>query len=144
MSMTGISSSGHAAGTERGDRLATPLPPDYLAKEKMELSVHPLLIDLRREFRAAAWHGTTRAGLLLAEADAVEGEAEELEIETTFRRKLAGLRRLRKSERPHALRAAREWRQSALRELRERRARERQANRIRLKLERYSRGPPSP
>jgi hypothetical protein len=128
--MIGISSSGHAVGTERGERLATPVPPDWLAKEKIELSARPRNINLGGEWRAAAWHGTTRAGLLLPETKVIEGEAEELEIETTFRRKLSGLRRLPKSERPSALKAARDWRQSALNALREKHARERHANHL--------------
>jgi hypothetical protein len=50
-----------------------------------------------------------------------EDKAEEFEIDAEFRRKLAGLRRLRRDERPFALRAAREWRRLALKALREKR-----------------------
>jgi hypothetical protein len=56
-----------------------------------------------------------------------EGDAAEMDIENEFRRKLMGLRRLRRRERAQALRAAREWRSFALNALREKRLRERQA-----------------
>jgi len=56
-----------------------------------------------------------------------EGDGAEIEIETTFRRKLAGLRRLSRRERLQALLAAREWRSFALSALREKRLIDRHA-----------------
>jgi hypothetical protein len=56
-----------------------------------------------------------------------DSEAAVIEIEAEFRRKLMGLRRLRRRERALALRAAREWRSFALNALRERRLRDRHA-----------------
>jgi hypothetical protein len=68
----------------------------------------------------------TRRGLPFIPFEPVEeGEAETLEIEATFRRRLSGLRRLPRHERSAALRAAREWRLFALKALREKRVRER-------------------
>jgi len=51
------------------------------------------------------------------------------EIEAAFQRKLSGLRRLRRPERALALRLARDWRRTAMKEWREKRARERHASR---------------
>jgi hypothetical protein len=56
-----------------------------------------------------------------------EGDGGEIEIETTFRRKLTGLRRLPRRERLQALLAAREWRSFALNALREKRLTDRHA-----------------
>lgn len=58
---------------------------------------------------------------------AEEYDAEEAEIERTFKARLRGLRRLPRSQRALALRAAREFRQLALQALREKRARDRHA-----------------
>jgi len=72
----------------------------------------------------------------LTEFDASEeGDAEEIEIEFQFRRRLAGLRRMSRYDRPHALRAAREWRQFALKALREKRAAARYARRMLRRLQ---------
>ena len=49
------------------------------------------------------------------------------EIEAAFQRKLSGLRRLRRPERALALRVARDWRRTAMKEWREKRSRERHA-----------------
>jgi hypothetical protein len=51
-----------------------------------------------------------------------EDEGAELDIEHEFRRKLAALRRLPRQDRSHALRAARDSRQLALKALHEKRA----------------------
>jgi hypothetical protein len=64
-----------------------------------------------------------------------EGEAEEIEIEFQFRRKLAGLRFMPRLDRPHARRAAREWRTAALKALREKRATARYARRMLRRLQ---------
>jgi hypothetical protein len=77
----------------------------------------------------------------LPEPEIVESEAEEIEIQTVFARRLAGLRRLPKRERPHALKAARDWRQQALQALRERRALDRHQRRVRLQLAMQRREP---
>jgi len=57
-----------------------------------------------------------------------------MEIETDFRRKLMGLRRRPWNERAAALRAAKEWRKSALKALREKRAGERHARHLLRRL----------
>jgi hypothetical protein len=57
-------------------------------------------------------------------------EAAMIGIEEEYQRKLAGLRRLPPHERPHALRAAQEARQLALKALRDRRASARNARRM--------------
>lgn len=64
------------------------------------------------------------------------------EIEAEFRRKLAGLRRLRRPERALALRVAKDWRRAALKEWRERRARERHARRTLRRLQTLGRARP--
>lgn len=56
---------------------------------------------------------------------AEEYEAEQLEIERLFKCRVRDLRRLPRSQRALALRAAREWRQLALLALREKRIRDR-------------------
>jgi hypothetical protein len=57
-----------------------------------------------------------------------ESDAAEFEIETEFRRKLAGLRVLPRRERAQARRAAKEWRRLALKTLLENRSRDRYAH----------------
>jgi len=61
-------------------------------------------------------------------------EAGEMEIEKTFRRTIAGLRRLPRRERPSAVQAAKDARILALRALRERRAYKRHAEYLLRKL----------
>jgi hypothetical protein len=56
-------------------------------------------------------------------------------IEQEFGRRLAGLCRLPRRERPGALRAAREWRMLALKALRERKAGERNARHLAWKAQ---------
>jgi hypothetical protein len=63
-----------------------------------------------------------------------EDEAAEAEIEAMFKRRLMGLRRLPRYQRAGALRAAREWRQLALKALRERRATDRHARHMLWRL----------
>lgn len=67
-------------------------------------------------------------------------EGAEGEIEKIFRRKIAGLRRLPRRERPAAVQAAKDTRMLALKALREKRARERAAQHALNKL----RGHPEP
>ena len=126
--MTGTSSNGHAAGTKRGDRLATPLPPDYPAKTIEDRADRQHLYVSRR-FEAAVLNEVVRRQAAPPEPDMVEGEAEAIEIDTIYHRKLAGLCRLPKRERPHARKAAKDWRTQALKALQEKRVRDRHARR---------------
>jgi hypothetical protein len=84
---------------------------------------------VNRRFEAAVLNEVVRRQGPPPESDMIEGEAEEIEIDTIYRRKLAGLRRLPKRERPHARKAARDWRTQALKALREKNAIERHARR---------------
>ena len=59
-----------------------------------------------------------------------EDEGAVREITELYRRRLAGLRRMPRYQRAHALRAAREWRRQALRALKEKRASERHARHL--------------
>ena len=129
---TGTASNGLAPGSDRGAEPAALLSPDYMAR-KSERPTDQHFASLHREF-SAALREVMGPGLPLSEVDAVEGEAEEIEIETIFRRKLAGVRQLPRSERPHARKAARDWRTQALKDLREKRARDRYASHTRRQL----------
>jgi hypothetical protein len=75
------------------------------------------------EIGSAAVELTRRAPLEPVEADAAAAN----EIERVFQGILIGVHRLPRSQRPAARRAAHEWRQAALAELREKRVRERSA-----------------
>lgn len=98
------------------------------------------VIPIRAEFRAAADIGANRCSILVPPFDDEDQDGgAEAEIEAMFRAKLMGLRRLPRYERPAALRAAWEWRQAALRALREKRARDRHG---RYMLWRQQRLPP--
>jgi hypothetical protein len=68
------------------------------------------------------------------EEEIEEGAGMERDIEDEFRRRLAGLRRLPRAARPHALQLAREWRQLALNGLRDKRAGARHARRALRRL----------
>jgi len=85
---------------------------------------------------AAAIEATARHSASPVGKNVEEDEGAELEIEDEFRRKLAGLRRLPRHERPHALRAAKDTRLHALRILREKRAWARRAQRTLRRLKR--------
>jgi hypothetical protein len=63
-----------------------------------------------------------------------EGDAAEIEIETIYKRKIAGARLLPRRERALARRDARDWRRLALKALREKRATERHARHMRWRL----------
>jgi hypothetical protein len=102
--------------------------PDYPAKEdNRHTENRPAFI--RAEFRSAATNQVMRRAADPNEFDEFDEELSgaELEIATLYRRKLAGLRYLSRSERPHARRAMREWYRLALRAIREKRAVERHA-----------------
>jgi hypothetical protein len=136
MSLIGISSNGHAVGTRRGDRpVATPLPPAHHSAKTIGDEADRQHLHVSRRFEAAALNEVVRRQAAPPEPDMVEGEAEEIEIDTIYRRKLAGLRRLPKRERPHARKAAKDWRTQALRALRERNAIERHARRVIRRLQ---------
>jgi len=104
--------------------------PGYPAKENnQQAETQPVAILAK--FGSAATNEVTRRATDPIESDVFENETSgaEADIATAYRRKLGGLRYLPRSEKPHALRAAREWRRSALRALREKRAVERHARR---------------
>lgn len=129
MRLIGISSNGHAVGTNRGDRLATPLPPAQRSAKTIEDRADRQRFYVGR-FQAAALNEVVRRQAAPPEPDMVEGEAEAIEIDTIYHRKLAGLRRLPKRERPHARKAANDWRIQAFKALREKNATERRARRM--------------
>jgi hypothetical protein len=131
---TGIASKGPSPGSNRGAQPATLVSPDYPAKEKTERPTDQHDKSLNRKFGTAVLSELTERARSLPEPDAVEGEAEEIEIESVFRRRIAGLRHLPKRERPSARKAARDWRIRALKALREQRARDRQARRVHRQL----------
>jgi hypothetical protein len=65
-----------------------------------------------------------------------EGDAAASDIETLFRRMIAGARLLPRRERAQARRAAHEWRRIALKELREKRMHDRHARHMLRQLKR--------
>jgi hypothetical protein len=99
--------------------------PDHSANENRDpISSHPA----RPHCEAGRIVELTDHDLPSVEGGSVdEGDGAEIEIEITFRRKLAGLRRLPRRERVQALLAAREWRSFALNALREKRRIDRHA-----------------
>src|SRR5258708_39748826 len=92
IAMTGIASNGPSPGSNRGARPATLVSPDYLAKEKIDRPTDQPLHSVSRKFGAAVLSELTGRGRSLPEPDAIEGEAEEIEIEPLFRRKKPGHR----------------------------------------------------
>ena len=106
------------------------MSPDYLAKENNRQADRKTVVILSK-FGSAATNEVTRRAVRPIEFDELNDETSgaELEIATLYRRKLAGLRYLPRSERPHARRAVREWYRLALRAIREKRATERHARR---------------
>jgi hypothetical protein len=108
---------------DRGTGPATPRSPALSASDSdlpFERQV-PL-----RAFSQAAAVEITHHGAPLIPLEAMEEDGgEAAEIERMFKSRLKDLRRLPRSQRALALRIARECRQIALKELRERRARER-------------------
>jgi hypothetical protein len=109
---------------ERGTRPATPASPATSANEKDR----PILFQRPAQlFSSATPSEVTRAGSDGEGFEPVEEGGAEGEIEAMFKAKLMDLRRLPRCQKPLALRAAREWRQSALAALRAKRARDRLA-----------------
>jgi hypothetical protein len=109
---------------DRGTGPATPRSPARPASEKEEPIGYRLPVPL---FRPAENEPTRRGSPFIPLESIEDDDSERVEIEATFKYRLIGLRRLPRYQRALALRAAREWRQIALKELRERRARERNA-----------------
>jgi hypothetical protein len=104
--------------------------PDYPAKtNNRQVEKRPVAIQAK--FGSAATNEVTRRVARAVDFDEFEDETAgaELEIATLYRRKLAGLRHMPRSERPLARRAMREWYRLALRAIREKRAVERHARR---------------
>jgi hypothetical protein len=128
----GTASKGLSPGNNRGIRPATPVSPDYPAKTIEDQADRQNFYVGR--FQAAVLNEVVRRQAAPPEPDMVEGEAEAIEIDTIYHRKLAGLRRLPKRERPHARKAAIDWRIQALKALREKHAIERHARRAFRKL----------
>jgi hypothetical protein len=93
----------------------------------MPLRARPILIKAAAEM-TGRW--PRRPSPLVVDPD----EAGEVEIEKTFRRTIAGLRRLPRRERPSAVQAAKDTRMLALKALRERRATKRHADHLLRKL----------
>jgi hypothetical protein len=89
--------------------------------------IHSILTKTAAEVTCV---GRSRPDLSFVDPD----EAAEIEIETVFRRMIAGLRRLPRRERPYAVRAAKDARTLALKALRERRAYKRHGEYMLLKL----------
>ncbi len=122
-------------GTERGRRSATPLSPDYPANKKNEPPEPQYGAAVRLGFNSPAIREVTRRRMPSIALDTRdEDEGAEIEIEGLFRRRLSALRRMPRYERPHALRAAREWRQLALKAIREKRAAARHAQHLLRRL----------
>src|SRR6202034_3286807 len=101
---TGTENKGHSPGNNRGTRPATPVSPDYPAKDNnRQAETRPVAILAK--FGSAATNEVTRRDADPVEFDEFENEASRAaaEIAMVYRRKLAGLRYLSRNERPHAL-----------------------------------------
>jgi hypothetical protein len=115
-------------GIDRGIEPAPLRSPDYVASKSERSSEEPSDRCVQFNFNSRAALEVTRRAVLLPEFDPVaDDDAAATEINDLFRRRLMGLRRLPRYERPHALRTARELRRLALKALREKRAAERHA-----------------
>jgi hypothetical protein len=113
-------------GNDRGAGPAEPSPPDYPANKIERQFEDHSATPARRDWAVAAELAQRRDRS--DESEPVEdGDGAEIEIETDFGRRLAGVRRLPWRERAAARRAAREWRLGALKALREKRATARHA-----------------
>ena len=118
-------------GSDRGAGPATSGSPDYPAITKCQPAERQSDAPAQLAHRVAAAIDLTSRRLPAIELDACdEGQAEEIEIETVFQRKVSAARRLPRRDRSAAFRAARDWRQAALHAVREKRARVRHANRM--------------
>jgi hypothetical protein len=134
---------GPDVGSERGTGpAATPVSPAArLAGEIDQPSKSA--VSIRAEFHAAAVIEASRWDTSFPDfVDQDEDSAAAAEIEAMYQVRLMSLRRLPRHERPYALQAAREWRQLAMKALREKSARERRARHMAWRLQRPAPRPP--
>jgi hypothetical protein len=110
--------------TDTGGRPAAPVPPALQSANEIKPAGLPARVA--REFDYGAMVETTGRTHPFPDLEDIEDDGA-AEIVAEFRRRLRGLRYLRRGERAEALRAAREWRFLALKALKEKRARERLA-----------------
>lgn len=110
---------------DRGDRPAAPAPPALQSANEIEPPFGQA-IRVTKEFDYGAIAETTGRTYPFPSLDDLEDEGA-AEIASEFRRRLRGLRYLRRGERAQALRAAREWRFIALKALKTKRDQERRA-----------------
>ena len=111
-------------GTDSGRRSATPRSPALLATHSLYRGASLALTAPRASVVSVATVGRELADPHPAAApwEELPGQDGEMQgIEEEFRRKIAGLRRLPREAKAHALRAARADREMALRLLRDRR-----------------------
>jgi hypothetical protein len=137
-----VKSNDRSTETDRGiGPPATPASPAHSAYENDRQSQIPSLLSAV----GLAAYEVSQGELHLIPFDPIEdGEAEAIEIEKEFRARLTGLRRLPRNARAAALRGARERRDTALKALREKRARERFANFAAWRLKCLAARPPKP
>jgi hypothetical protein len=122
-------------GTDRRSEPATLVSPGYPALKTNQPPERQPDAFTRLGFGSAAASEVTRRGSPAPELEALEeDEGAAIEINALFGRKLMALRRMPRRDRPHALRAAREWRRQALKALRDKRAAERHARHILRRL----------
>ncbi len=112
---------------DRGIGLAALRSPANQASTTEGLSEGSALRRALSSWSVAALENGRRAARLPELEPLEEDEGAVREISELFRRRLAGLRRLPRYQRAHALRAAREWRRQAFRALKDKRATERNA-----------------
>lgn len=111
-----------------GIGLAAPRSPARQASTIEGLSEGQSGRRARSPWAGAAAVEITKRTVCWPELEPIEAEEGAMrEINEQFGRRLAGLRRLPRNQKAHALRAAREWRRQALRALKERRATRRHA-----------------
>ena len=132
--MNGARSSDPPAN-DRGTRPATPVSPDISASQNEDSRSFEAPIP--PEIEAPEEGDGPRAP---SPEPLEEDGSAEAEIEREFGGRLMGLRRLPRSQRGGALRAALEWRRDALAALREKRTRERQSRYAASKLQRPAPG----
>lgn len=126
--------------SDHGVGLAAPRSPAFLASTSERSLNRPPIGCARSPWHSAAALETTRRARLPDLEPFDEDEGAVREINQLFRRRLAGLRRLPRDQKAHALRAAREWRRQALRALKERRAADRHARHTLRQLQKLTLG----
>jgi hypothetical protein len=135
---SGANGRGHLSETDRGNRLAATASPAPI-KPANDIEHPPDRVPLPR-FRMSSIEVLKPGPHAVLEDPIEDDDAIAMEIKAMFRRKLIGMRRLLRSERAAALRAAREWLFAALLALRQMRAQRRQDKRTRRRLQRPSPG----